>query len=61
MPWSSWVVSFQGGRIWAFSDQQVVRDGCFTRRIRKKKPAAEKVQAKTGRPAAKKSKAAPAK
>ena len=44
-----------------FSDQQVVRDGCFTRRIRKKKPAAEKVQAKTGRPAAKKSKAAPAK
>ena len=41
-------------KIWAFSDQQVVRDGCFTRKVRKKKPGAEKVPAKKGRPAAKK-------
>ena len=41
-------------KIWAFSDQQVVRDGCFTRKVRKKKPGDEKVPAKKGRPAAKK-------
>ena len=48
-----WESYFQS-RIWAFSNQQVVRDGCFTRRVRKRKPATKKIPIKKGRPAAKK-------
>ena len=45
-------------KIWAFSNQQVVKDSCFTKRVRKKKPAEEQVPAKKGRPAAKKARPA---